>query len=151
LVEKPCTDHRLAKLARCGTVSVPENRQQPEARTIALNVIIMPATGSEPSSPPLFDIDGGPGLPVKKNVAFYATAGSAYRKGRDIVLVDQRGTGGSNPLHCPGFYEPEAASLPLYPAAEVRQCRLALDHEISPRTMLLRNHNSPMPTGWRFR
>lgn len=126
-VEKPCTDSRLATLARCGTVSVPEDRHRPEARTIPLNVIVMPATKSGTSSPPLFDIDGGPGLPVTKNVAFYATVGSTYREGRDIVLVDQRGTGGSNPLYCPALSNPEAAYRPLYPAAQVRECRQKLE------------------------
>lgn len=126
-VERACSDSRLANLARCGTVTVPEDRQRPEGRTIALNVIVLPATASGTSLPPLFDIDGGPGLPVTKNVAFYATAGSAYRERRDIILVDQRGTGGSNPLHCPAFSKPEAAYRPLYPAAQVRECRRILE------------------------
>ena len=125
-VEKPCIDARLAKLARCGTVSVPEDRERPQARTIALNVIVMPAT-TRSSLPPLFDIDGGPGLHATKNVAFYATAGSAYRNDRDVVMVDQRGTGGSNPLHCPALSKRETAYRPLFPAAEVRQCRRALE------------------------
>lgn len=125
-VEKPCSDDRLGRLARCGTVLVPEDRQRPDARAIALNVIVMPAVGKA-SLPPLFDIEGGPGLPVTKNVAFYATAGAAYRSGRDIVLVDQRGTGGSNPLHCPEFNKPEAAYSPLFPASQVRECRRSLE------------------------
>ena len=125
-VEKPCADERLAKLARCGTVPVPEDRQRPDVRTIALNVIVMPAT-TKSSLPPLFDIDGGPGLPSTKNVAFYASAGSAYRNDRDVVMVDQRGTGGSNPLQCPAFSKAEAAYRPLYPAAQVRECRRALE------------------------
>lgn len=126
-VERPCTDARIVKIARCGTVSVPEDRGRPQRRPIALNVIVMPATRPGPHSPPLFDIDGGPGLPVTKNVAFYATAGSAYRARRDIVMVDQRGTGGSNPLRCPEFAKPEAAYQPLYPAPGVRRCRKALE------------------------
>jgi pimeloyl-ACP methyl ester carboxylesterase len=125
--EKPCTDSRLAKLARCGTVSVPEDRQRPDRRKIALNVIVMVATPADVTLPPLFEIDGGPGLPVTKNVAFYATDGAAYRAGRDIVLVDQRGTGGSNPLHCPGLNKPGSAYQPLYPVVEVRACRRTLE------------------------
>lgn len=127
--EKPCTDSRLAKLARCGTVAVAEDRERPDGRTIALNVIVMPATPASVSQPPLFDIDGGPGLPVTKNVAFYATDGAAYRAGRDIVLIDQRGTGGSNALHCPTFYKPEATYRPLYPVEEVRRCRQSLEQK----------------------
>jgi pimeloyl-ACP methyl ester carboxylesterase len=42
-------------------------------------------------------------------------------------MVDQRGTGASNPLHCPAFSKSEAAYQPLYPAAQVRQCRRVLE------------------------
>jgi pimeloyl-ACP methyl ester carboxylesterase len=87
----------------------------------------MPATSHAPHARPLFDIDGGPGLPVTKNAEFYASFGSAYRQRRDIVMVDQRGTGGSNPLHCPEFSSPEAAYHPLYPATVVRRCRQKLE------------------------
>lgn len=125
--EKPCADERIAEIARCGTVTVPEDRQRPGGRTIALNVIVMPATSPAPHTPPLFDIDGGPGLPVTKHAEFYASFGSAYRARRDIVMVDQRGTGGSNPLHCPEFSTPDAAYQPLYPAAAVSRCRKALE------------------------
>jgi pimeloyl-ACP methyl ester carboxylesterase len=126
-VEKPCTDERILKVARCGTVSVPEDRQRPERRTIALNVIVLPATTPAPHAPPLFDIDGGPGLPVTKNAEFYAQFGAAYRVRRDVVLVDQRGTGGSNPLLCPDLSKPETAYQPLYPAELVRKCRKVLE------------------------
>jgi pimeloyl-ACP methyl ester carboxylesterase len=125
--EKKCEDDRIAKIARCGTVSVPENRGDPEKRTISLNVIVMPATSPEPHLPPVFDIEGGPGLPATKNVEFYGSAGSNYRVRRDIVLVDQRGTGKSNPLHCPELPNPDKAYEPLYPALEVARCRQSLE------------------------
>lgn len=125
-VEQPCTDARLAEIARCGTVTVPENRDAPY-RTIALNVTVFEATGPGPHAPPLFDIDGGPGLAVSMHADFYATFGSAYRARRDIVLVDQRGTGGSNPLHCPAISSPDATYTPLYPAEDVTACRTALE------------------------
>lgn len=126
-VEKPCADDRIAKVARCGDVVVPEDRQAPEGRTVALNVIVMPATAPAPHAPPLFDIDGGPGLPVTNHADFYASFGSAYRANRDIVLVDQRGTGGSNPLLCPELSKPEAAYEPLFPADAVARCRMRLE------------------------
>lgn len=125
--QQPCADQRLAQLARCGSIVVPEDRQHPDGRKIALNVIVLPATGTGPKLPPLFDIDGGPGLHVTKNVAFYASDGAAYRQNRDIVLVDQRGTGGSNLLRCPALSTPEMDYQPLFPAAAVRGCRTALE------------------------
>lgn len=126
-VEKPCSDERIAKVAKCGTVAVAENREEPERRTIALNVIVIRASSPAPHLPPLFDIDGGPGLPVTKNAEFYVSFGSAYRAHRDVVMVDQRGTGESSPLHCPEFSKPEAAYQPVFPAEVVAECRASLE------------------------
>lgn len=124
---QPCTDERLAKIAKCGTIDVPEDRSHPEGREISLNVIILPAVSGEPLDPPLFDIDGGPGLPSTKNAEFYATFGSAYRAKRDIVLIDQRGTGSSNPLKCPELADPAIAYEPFLPVDAVDRCRKSLE------------------------
>lgn len=81
----------------CGTVSVPEDRGDPGRRSIALNVVVLRAT-SQPAAPdPVFFVAGGPGTPS----TVYAT-GNFERlfPDRDLVLVDQRGTGASNPLIC---------------------------------------------------
>lgn len=103
--------------ARCGTVNVPEDWAEP-GRLIGLNVIVLPAK-SPTGAAPLFDLDGGPGLPDTKNVGFYLTDGARHREHRDIVSFDQRGTGGSNPLTCPGL----GALEPMYPPDAVAACR----------------------------
>ncbi|QNP43008.1 alpha/beta fold hydrolase [Sphingomonas daechungensis] len=74
----------------------------------------------------LFDLDGGPGLADTKNAGFYLTDGTAYAETRDIVLIDQRGTGGSNPLDCPEFDAPDKALQPMFPVAAVQSCRARL-------------------------
>lgn len=112
----------IAARARCGTIEVPEDRTRPEGRKIALNIMIIPATGPV-RLPPLFDLEGGPGLPSTHSAGFYLTDGAAYRDGRDVVLVDQRGTGGSNPLLCPELDAPQRQYAPLYPDALVQACR----------------------------
>jgi pimeloyl-ACP methyl ester carboxylesterase len=126
-VEKPCSEPKLDEIARCGTVNVPEDREDPDGRFLSLNVIVLPATTAHNEGPPLFDIDGGPGLPGTKNAEFYATFGAAYRARRDVVLVDQRGTGQSNPLHCPELSAPERVFEPMWPVAMVRRCRESLE------------------------
>src|SRR5690349_4072712 len=93
----PCPQ-KMAARAICGTVRVPENRANPAGRRIALNVVVLKPKGPA-HLPPLFDIDGGPGLPSTKNVGFYE--GNDVSNDRDVVMVDQRGTGGSNGLFCP--------------------------------------------------
>lgn len=126
-VEKSCVDPAIALIARCGTVDVPENRTQPKGRRIVLNlVIIRPASGKSDLLP-LFDIDGGPGLAVTRNAGFYATDGAAYRARREIVMIDQRGTGGSNRLSCPELEAPDGAYRPMLPVDAVKRCRKSLE------------------------
>jgi pimeloyl-ACP methyl ester carboxylesterase len=121
IVPHDCPASILAQ-ARCGILEVPEDRTRPEGRKIGLNIVILPASGPV-RLPPLFDLEGGPGLPSTHSAGFYLTDGAAYRAGRDVVLVDQRGTGGSNPLLCPELDAPERHYAPLYPPALVQACR----------------------------
>jgi pimeloyl-ACP methyl ester carboxylesterase len=83
------------------TLEVPENRDAPEGRKIALHIVIVPAVEKKTGRPPLFDIAGGPGIAATEGAAAYAGELRIHREQRDVVLVDQRGTGRSNPLHCP--------------------------------------------------
>jgi len=119
--ERSCTDPALDEVARCGTVRVPEDRRIEGGRTIELNIVILPALG-EADLPPQYDLEGGPGLAATRSAGFYLTAGSAYRARREVVLVDQRGTGGSNRLTCAGLEAPEAASQEMFPLELVDQC-----------------------------
>ncbi len=122
--ERPCRAGIMAG-ARCAIVRVLENRALGRGRTIDLNLVLLPSLGPA-TLPPIFDIDGGPGLPATKNFQFYATEGAAYRQGRDIVLVDQRGTGGSNPLACPDLAA-TPPNAPMLPVDQVARCRLRLE------------------------
>lgn len=114
--------------ARCGAVEVPENYGERGGRSIALNVIILPALTDDGVHDAQFDLDGGPGYAATDFVGFYLQFGQAYRQTRDIVIVDQRGTGGSNPLRCPEIEAHEAADpwAPLYPPELVARCAAEL-------------------------
>ena len=125
-IDRPCADAALNDVVRCGIVRVPENRAQPGGRMIDLNVVVLPATGENPDLPPLFDLDGGPGLPATKSLGFYLVEGAAYRVRREIVLLDQRGTGRSNPLYCPALFAPAERYAEMLPPAAVARCRDAL-------------------------
>ncbi|MGD2116350.1 MAG: alpha/beta fold hydrolase, partial [Acidobacteriota bacterium] len=84
----------------CGTIDVPENPRLPDGRRIALNVMVLPATGPDPAPEPVIPFFGGPGEGVVHAAAFIAEANRRVREVRDFVLVDIRGTGESNPLRC---------------------------------------------------
>lgn len=86
--------------ARCGELIVPEDRANPGGRQIELHIAVIPAIKRNPESDPLFLLAGGPGQSAIE--AFPAMVPLLFQihEDRDIVLVDQRGTGKSNPLRC---------------------------------------------------
>jgi len=86
--------------ALCGTFSVPENPAAPEGRQIELNVMLLPATSAVVKPDPVFFLAGGPGQSAVDAGAFVFSRMSELRRERDVVLVDQRGTGRSNGLNC---------------------------------------------------
>ncbi len=87
-----------------------------------MNVVVVPATGPR-TLPPLYYLDGGPGIAASDGAGFWATAGALHLQHRDVVLVDQRGTGGSAPLHCPEDVQIGNPLLPTLDAAAVARCR----------------------------
>ena len=84
----------------CGTYEVYENRSKKTGRKIALNLVVLPALGLTPAPDPLFPLAGGPGQAATDGAANDAQRFAEIRRERDIVLVDQRGTGKSNRLTC---------------------------------------------------
>jgi pimeloyl-ACP methyl ester carboxylesterase len=87
--------------AKCTTLTVPEDRGHPEGKQIGLHVAVLAARASKPKADPLFFIAGGPGQASTEAYVQEAQAFSRVHGDRDLVLVDQRGTGGSNRLDCP--------------------------------------------------
>ena len=97
----PCHPPRMPEeKALCGRYEVPEDRSHPASRKISLNIVILPATGDSVLPDPLVFLAGGGVVPATEAGAFLARAMPRLRENRDILLVDQRGTGRSNPLHC---------------------------------------------------
>lgn len=89
---------------RAGKLEVWENHRTKTGRKIALNVIVIPAKARDPIKAPLFLLSGGPGVAATKSAAGWLTDFDlpyCMYADRDVVLVDQRGTGESNPLIIP--------------------------------------------------
>jgi pimeloyl-ACP methyl ester carboxylesterase len=85
--------------AQCSHLLVPENRAAPGGRKISLAIAWLPAKG-EAAADPMFMIAGGPGQSALESFPGIAPAFAELRKKRNVILVDQRGTGGSNLLAC---------------------------------------------------
>ncbi|HEU4560793.1 MAG TPA: alpha/beta fold hydrolase [Longimicrobium sp.] len=88
--------------ARCGTFEVWENRAAGTGRKIPLRIVVLAAEDSTPRPDPVFMLAGGPGQAATEIAEGILPQFQAVRRHRDIVLIDQRGTGGSNPLTCAG-------------------------------------------------
>jgi pimeloyl-ACP methyl ester carboxylesterase len=87
--------------AQCGTLAVAENPALPRGRQVALHIAWIPAGDEGPTEPdPVFMLAGGPGQAATESYPQVAAAFRAVQKKRDVILVDQRGTGQSNPLLC---------------------------------------------------
>lgn len=97
---------------RCAMLHVPEDRHNPTGRWIRLNIVILPAESEQESTDAMFALAGGPGQAATEIAGGYAQSMAEIRKHRDVVLVDQRGTGRSNPLRC-DFDDPNARAALL--------------------------------------
>jgi len=95
----PCSSSEGPIDAYCGTLSVFENRDTKQGRQIRLWITVLPAV--RPESPdPLVFLAGGPGQGAAQLARQIRDVFRKVQRTRDIVLVDQRGTGKSHPLNC---------------------------------------------------
>ena len=104
-------EHLRSIPAQCGELEVAEDRAVPSSPRIRLKVALIPALNRSGPRDPLFVLSGGPGQAASD---FYVSAAGAFarvQRQRDIVLVDQRGTGDSNALDCDYPEEDELAEM----------------------------------------
>lgn len=80
----------------CGTLNVPENRNNPDSRQIQLAYVVLKATSSNPKPDPIVYLQGGPGGSASSTYTLWVN--SPLRRDRDFILIDQRGTGFSSPV-----------------------------------------------------
>ena len=99
LTVKACTVDGMA--ARCGTLSVPEDRLSGTGRTISIRFVVFPARGPGRAADPVVDFSGGPGGSAIGDIPAVLPQLGSLNQDRDLVFIHQRGTGGSNGLSCP--------------------------------------------------
>jgi pimeloyl-ACP methyl ester carboxylesterase len=126
----PCTVPKSSEPVLCGRHDVFEDRAAQAGRRISLNIVVVPALRRPPAGDPVFVLVGGPGLGAASGVRGDGEWLTDRRwRERDIVFVDQRGTGASHRLPCPFG---EGASLQglfrdLLPVDKIRACREAAE------------------------
>jgi pimeloyl-ACP methyl ester carboxylesterase len=137
---RPCAQPEMPKDFLCGQYEVFENRAAKAGRKIKLNLMVLPALSDTPAPDPIFYLAGGPGA----GATTYARASFITRlhRTRDVVLLDQRGTGQSNPLVCK-FRGADGRMQSYFADATtpeaVRACRAELE-----RTADLRLYTTPI-------
>jgi pimeloyl-ACP methyl ester carboxylesterase len=125
----PCELPGVNEKVRCGTYEVFEDRAARKGRKITLKIVIFPATGPTREPDPLFYIPGGPGSSATEDARGVAQQFAAIRARRDLVFIDQRGSGGSHPLDCDFFdpTDPQSYFGYFFPLEDVRKCRAQLE------------------------
>jgi pimeloyl-ACP methyl ester carboxylesterase len=119
----PCQIAEGPPDAFCGTYRVFENRTTSQGRTIDLKIVVAPALRRDAKPDPIFVFEGGPGGGAATLAAQRIPMFRHFQTDRDVVLIDQRGTGASNPLDCAADDESEnLEDIDAYPVERFRAC-----------------------------
>jgi pimeloyl-ACP methyl ester carboxylesterase len=128
---KPCRVPDVEEEVLCGRYEVYENRAARTGRKIGLNIVVLPAKTADVAPDPLVFLAGGGVAPATRYARYLSRAFPNLRLRRDILLIDQRGSGGSNGLECElptdpinAEYRDEARFLEA-----VRRCRKELERK----------------------
>src|SRR6202042_3380511 len=116
--------------ARCGTLRVPIDREHPKEGSIDLKVAIVPALNRRSTAAPLFLLAGGPGQSAMQVYVALNGAFARINRNHAIVLLDQRGTGGSSPQSCE---YPEEWQKPADPIPALRKATTDCLAKLGPR------------------
>lgn len=118
----PCRHPDFAQEVKCGTLVQALSPDQPDGEKIQLHYLVLPAQDKNKLNDPVMLLAGGPGQSVVTLAAYAKLALSRNNRRRDIVLLDQRGTGKSAPLSCDEFDDSFSISKPDELAKRSAQC-----------------------------
>lgn len=123
---------RITASARCGTLTVPENSAEPDGRRIELAYAVVPARANRAEPDPVLFLAGGPGQSARELLPIMRHALREINRTRDLVFLDQRGTGGSNALDCEMEGQDEVWLDASYDqmAEQLNQCRAGWDADL---------------------
>ena len=126
---KPCHLPGMRDALQCGTLARPLNPEVPNGKQIDIQFAVLPSKAREKHPDPIFFLAGGPGQSAIDVIPAMHGALSRLNNRRDLVFVDQRGTGKTAPLECERETQlslaesMDPAQMPLRMAA----CRMALE------------------------
>lgn len=97
---KPCRVQGVVHDAQCGVLRRPLDPAQPQGVQIDVHYAVLPALARNRQSDPVFFFAGGPGQSAIALGGQISRLLARLGNRRDVVLVDQRGTGQTAPLYC---------------------------------------------------
>ncbi|HXY45052.1 MAG TPA: alpha/beta fold hydrolase, partial [Acidimicrobiales bacterium] len=114
----------------CGNIKVPLYWGLPELGSLNVHFEVYPPTDSSlPALEPIVAMEGGPGYPSTGSAASYLfMIGSLHRR-HALILMDQRGTGGSDAINCPGVQDYDGLVRPDKFPRVVAECAKDLGRE----------------------
>jgi pimeloyl-ACP methyl ester carboxylesterase len=107
----PCRLPGVEHGALCGVLTRPLDPTAPQGRSIEVHFAVLPSLSRNKKADPVFFFAGGPGQSALALAGPVSQLLGRLQNRRDIVLIDQRGTGRSAPLQC-------ADAAPTRPLAE---------------------------------
>jgi pimeloyl-ACP methyl ester carboxylesterase len=117
---KPCPGHSRVL---CGTIKVPLYWSAPGRGSLTVHFEEYLHTDSSlPALEPIVAMEGGPGYPSTGSAASYLFMIGSLRQRHNLILMDQRGTGGSDAINCPGVQNYDALVRPKDFPAVVAGC-----------------------------
>ncbi|HSW08843.1 alpha/beta hydrolase [Aquabacterium sp.] len=97
---KPCRLKGVEHEAWCGVLQRALDPTQPQGPQIDLHYAVLPALARRKAPDPVFFFAGGPGQSAIELAGPLSKRFARFGNRRDMVFVDQRGTGRSAPLKC---------------------------------------------------
>ena len=121
VVLQPCRLKGIEREMRCGVVDVAEDPDRPDGHRLAIRFAVLPALAKNKAPDPVFVLAGGPGQAATRVAGLMQPVMARLNARRDIVYVDQRGTGESNALECERTRKVVSLSESVDPSRAVAQ------------------------------
>ncbi|MGZ9059947.1 MAG: alpha/beta fold hydrolase [Burkholderiaceae bacterium] len=128
---EPCRIPGVEREVKCGLVRMPEDPDSPGSRLIEVRFAVVPAVARNKQPDPIFVFAGGPGQAATKVARQVMPVLAELNARRDLVFIDQRGTGRSNALACDVDESSLASALePEQQIARLGPCLKALPADL---------------------
>ena len=128
-----CHVDGVKEQVKCGKLEVLENYEKKDGDKIIINFVVLPAIDNSDNKTPLMFLAGGPGQAAAELAAGLRRVFNEVRKTRDLILVDQRGTGQSHPLQCEETIEQDIYSITPeeFSAQDIKDCLATFSGDLS--------------------